>query len=210
MTGGDGREPRVAAVCGPGHFRAGRSACVPAYHDVIGPVAGMVTVTDAPADAPVVVYASYSAVQVRDIVSPIRVTATHARATILNTTGRVDASAFVVDFAGSRGTVNLSADEINLKMTAPRFDGELLAWAQQPVRVFVPPGFIMPFQALVNRPQDFVCRADFFSKMTQKKKGGLYVFTYTGDGNTAPEAFHLRSEHSTVVVDSSTETRPRE
>ena len=68
----------------------------------------------------------------------------------------------------------------------------------------------MPFQALVNRPQDFVCRADFFSKMTQEKKGGLYVFTYTGDGNTAPEAFHLRSEHSTVVVDSSTETRPRE
>ena len=165
---------------------------------------------DAPGDAPVVIHASYSAVEVRDMTGPVRVTATHARAKILDTTGRVDASAFVVDFAGSRGTVNLSADEINLKVTAPRFDGELLAWAQQPVRVFVPPGFIMPFQALVNRPQDFVCRADFFSKMTQEKKGGLYVFTYTGDGNTAPEAFHLRSEHSTVVVDSSTETRPRE
>ena len=166
-------------------------------------------VLDAPADAPVVIYASYSAVQVLDIAGPVRVTATHARATILGTTGRVDASAFVVDFAGSRGIVNLSAEaEINLKMTTSRFDGTLLAWAQRPVRVLVPPGFVTPFQVLVNRPQDFVCRADFCSKMAQEKKGGLYVFTYAGDGNTAPERFHLRSEHSTVVVDTSSETKP--
>lgn len=166
-------------------------------------------VVDAPADSPVVIYASYSAVQVRDIASPIRVTATHARATILNTTGRVDASAFVVDFAGSRGIVNLTAEaEINLKMMASRFDGTLLAWAQRPVRVLVPPGFGTPFQASVNRPQDFVCRTDFCSKMTQEKKGGLYVFTYTGDGKTAPERFQLRSEHSTVVLDTGTESRP--
>ncbi|MFL6444786.1 MAG: hypothetical protein ACJ713_13305 [Candidatus Sulfotelmatobacter sp.] len=166
-------------------------------------------VLDAPADAPVVIYASYSAVQVRDIAASVRITAAHARATILDTTGRVDASAFVVDFAGSRGIVNLSADaEINLKMLSPRFDGTLLAWAQRPVRVLVPAGFVTPFQALVNRRQDFVCRADFCSKITQEKKGGLYVFTYAGDGSRAPEQFHLRSEDSTVVVDTSTETRP--
>jgi hypothetical protein len=167
-------------------------------------------VVDAPADAPVVIYGSYSAVQVRDIASPVKVTATHARATILDTSGRVDASAFVVDFAGSRGIVNLTAEaEINLKMTAPRFDGTLLASAQGAVRVLVPRGFGTPFQASVNRPQDFVCRADFCSKITRKEKGGLYVFTYTGDGNMAPERFHLRSEHSTVVLDTSTETGPR-
>ena len=162
-------------------------------------------VVDAPAGAPVVIYASYSAVQIRDVADPVRVTATHARATILDTTGRVDASALVVDFAGWRGILNLSAEaEINLKMTALRFDGALVAWAQRPVRVLVPPGFMTPFQALVNRPQDFVCRADFCSKVTKEKKGGLYVFTYQGDGKTAPERFHLRSEHSTVVVDTST------
>jgi hypothetical protein len=114
-----------------------------------------------------------------------------------------------VDFAGSRGIVNLTAEaEINLKMMASRFDGTLLAWAQRPVRVLVPPGFDTPFQASVNRRQDFVCRTDFCSKITQEKKGGLYVFTYKGDGKTAPERFHLRSEHSTVVLDTGTESRP--
>ena len=166
-------------------------------------------VLDAPADAPIVIYASYSAVQVRDMAGPVRVTATHAQATILDTTGRGDASAFVIDFAGSRGIVNLSAEaEINLKMTTSRFDGALLARAQRPVRVLAPPGFVTPFQVLVNRPRDFVCRADSCSKMAQEKKGGLYVFTYSGDGNTAAERFHLRSEHSTVVVGTSSAKKP--
>ena len=90
---------------------------------------------DAPADAPVVIHASFTAVEIRDMAGPVRVTATHARAKILDTTGQVDASAFVIDFAGSRGRVNLSAEaEINLKMTAPRFDGTLMAWAQRPLR----------------------------------------------------------------------------
>jgi len=120
----------------------------------------------------------------------------------------VNVSAFVIDFAGSRGIVNLSAEtEINLKMTAPQFDGELVAWAQRSVRVLVPPGFSTPFQALVNRPQDFVCRANFCPNVTHEKKDGLYVFTYVGDRNTAAERFHLRSEHSAVVIDTS-ETRP--
>jgi len=162
---------------------------------------------DAPADGPIVIYTSNSAVQVRDLVGQVRITATHARATILDTTGRVNATGFVLDFAGSRGMVNLSAEaEINLKITAPRFDGELVAWAQRTIRVLVPPRFSTPFRALVNRPQDFVCRANFCSKVTHEKKDGLYVFTYVGDGNAAPERFHLRSEHSTVVVDTSVET----
>ncbi len=159
-------------------------------------------VLDAPADAPVLIHASFAAVEIRDMAGPVRVTATHARAKIVDTTGQVDAAAFVIDFAGSRGRVNLSAEaEINLKMTAPRFEGTLMAWAQRPVRMLVPPGFVTPFQALVNRPQDFVCRADFCSKVKKEKKNGLYVFTYRGDGGAAPELVHLRSEQATVVID---------
>lgn len=157
---------------------------------------------DAPADAPIVVHASFAAVEVRDMTGPVRVTATHGRAKILDTTGKVDANAFVVDFAGSKGEVNLSAEaEINLKLTAPRFEGTLSAWAQRPVRVLVPKGFQTPFQAIVNRPQDFACRTDFCSKVRQEKKDGLYVFTFAGDGSTPEAHVHLRSEQATVVID---------
>jgi hypothetical protein len=164
-------------------------------------IAGHLVVA-APADAPIVVHASFAAVEVRDMTGPVRVTATRGRAKILDTTGKVDANAFVVDFAGSKGAVILSAEaEINLKLTAPRFEGTLSAWAQRPVRVMVPQGFQTPFQAFVNRPQDFVCRTDFCSKVKQEKKDGLYVFTFVGDGSTPAEQVHLRSEQATVVID---------
>jgi hypothetical protein len=160
-------------------------------------------VVGAPADAPLVIHTSFAAVEIRDMASPVRVAATHARVTILDTTGQVDANAMVVDFAGSRGQVTLSAEaEINLKMTTAQFEGTLSAWAQQSVRILVPPGFITPFQAMVNRPQDFVCRAEFCSKVKQEKKGGLHIFTYGGDSATAPEpVLQLRSEQATVVID---------
>jgi hypothetical protein len=58
-----------------------------------------------------------------------------------------------------------------------------------------------PFQAMVNRPQDFICRADICSKVKRERKNGLYVFTYVGDGSAAPENVHLRSEQATVVID---------
>ena len=67
--------------------------------------------------------------------------------------------------------------------------------------MLVPPGFMTPFQAWVNRPQDFICRADFCAKVTRQKKNGLYVFTYPGDGDTDSELMHLRSEQATVVID---------
>jgi hypothetical protein len=37
--------------------------------------------------------------------------------------------------------------------------------------------------------------------MKLERNGGLYVFTYSGDGSTPPEDVHLRSEHAAVVVD---------
>jgi hypothetical protein len=157
---------------------------------------------DAPADAPIVVYASFGAVEIRDMNGPVWVAAMHGRARILDTTGKVDATGLAVDFAGSKGTVILTAEaEINLKLRTPRFEGTLAAWAQRPVRVLVPQASQTPFQALVNRPQDFICRTDFCSKVKQEKKDGLYVFTYVGDGNTPPEQVHLRSEQATVVID---------
>lgn len=164
--------------------------------------AGGNLIVEAPAGAPTTVHASFAAVQVRNMTGPVRVTAIHARAKILNTTGRVDAAGFVVDFAGSEGTVILSAEaEINLKLTTTRFQGVLMAWAQRSVRVLVPRGFQTPFRVLVNRPQDFLCRTEFSTNVQSEKKDGLYVFTYAGDGSTPPERVHLRSEHGTVVID---------
>ena len=156
----------------------------------------------APADAPTIIHASYAPVEVRDMSGPLRVTASHGRAKILDTSGQVDADAFVVDFAGSQGKVTLTAEaEINLKMTATKFDGTILAWAQGPVRMLVPLGFVPPFQAIVNQPRDFVCRADLCSKVKAEKTKGLYAFTYAGDGSANPERVHLRSERVTVVID---------
>jgi hypothetical protein len=159
-------------------------------------------IVQAPAEAPITVHASFAPVAVRNMTGPVRVTAIHARTTILNTTGKVDATAFVVDFAGSAGTVILSAEAgINLKLTSLKFNGTLTAWAQFPVRVLVPEAFQTPFQAIVNRPQDFVCRTGFAANMKVERNGGLYVFTYPGNGSTPPDAVHLRSEHGVVVVD---------
>jgi hypothetical protein len=162
---------------------------------------------DAPADAGVVIHASYASVQVRDLKGPVRVAATHGRTTILNTTGQVDAIAMVVDFAASNGRVTLSAEaEINMKLSTVRFDGTLLAWAQGSVKTLVPAGLQTPFCALVSRRQDFVCRTEFCSRVRQEKKGDLYYFTYSGDNSVAPESvMHLRSEQAAVVIDTMAE-----
>ena len=138
--------------------------------------------------------------------APVRVSATHGRATILDTTGQVDATALVVDFAGTRGRVTLSAEaEINMKLPTVRFDGTLLAWAERAVRVLVPPDFVTPFRAITSRRSDFVCRTAFASRVTHEQQGELHCFTYAGDHSAAPRTvMHLRSEQATVVVDALT------
>ncbi len=159
-------------------------------------------VLDAPAEAPIVIHASFASVEVHDMTGPVRIAAAHGRAGILDTTGQVDAAAYMIDYAGSRGRVNLSAEfGINVKMTATRFEGTMMAWSQGPLRVLVPPGFMTPFQAVVNRPQDFVCRADFCGKLKHEKNNSLDIFTYLGDAGTAPGLMHWRSEQATVVID---------
>ena len=159
-------------------------------------------IVEAPEDAPTTVHGSFAPVEVRNMAGPVRVAAIRSRATILNTTGRVDACAPVIDYAGSEGNVILSAEwEINLKFTSDSFRGSLIAWAQRPVRVLIPQTFRSAFRVLVSRPQDCVCRTEFREHLKQEREGGLLVFTFRGDGKSPPEAIELRSEHAQVVID---------
>lgn len=160
-------------------------------------------VVEGPSEAGVVIHASYAAVEVRDMAGPVRIAATHARATVLDTTGQVDATAGVVDFSGSSGLVTLSSEsEINLKISEREFNGTMLAWAQSCVRMLAPPEFAGPLEVMVTRREDFVCRADFASLVKCKCQGPLYVFTYGVNADETPRAgLHLRSEQSTVVID---------
>jgi hypothetical protein len=163
-------------------------------------------VVEGPMDGSVVIHASYASVEVFELAGSVRVAATHARARVLETTGQVDVTAAVVDFAGSRGRVTLSAEaEINLKMTATQFDGILTAWAQRSVRLLIPSGFTTPITAVVNHPADFVCRTAFASTVTHKRQGELHIFTVgMTDAAPGPQILHLRSEAAAVVIDNVT------
>lgn len=164
---------------------------------------------EAPDDAGVVIHGSYAAVEVRDLAGPVRIAATHARATVLDTSGQVDVTAGVVDFAGSSGRVTLSAEaEINLKITAPEFAGTVQAWAQRSVRMLVPAGFDTPFKAIVGSGHDFVCRAGFGSKVKQTRQGELYTYSCGLNADGTRALVHLRSEASTVVIDQIREADP--
>jgi len=157
---------------------------------------------EAPKSAPLVIHASYGAVSVLDMSGPLRVAATHARAKILDVGGQVSVMAAVVDFAGSRGEADLSADaEINLKVTATRFNGRLMGRAQGPVRMLIPPGFTSSFEAVVSSPRDFVCRADFCAKVKHKRQNNLHIFRYAGEGSASQgPVLKLRSETAAVVI----------
>lgn len=159
---------------------------------------------DGPSDAPITVYNSYGAVRVEDMSGPVRVSAAHGRVTILNTTGRVDANANLADYAGSQGNVALNAGtESDIKLTQTTFKGVLFADAQRELRVLVPRGFKSRIEATVNRPGNFVCRADICSGMKRGRDNGLFTFTYAGDGGASSEGIHLHSAQLTVVIDNS-------
>jgi hypothetical protein len=154
---------------------------------------------DAPAGAPVTVH-SDAAVEVHDMTGAVRIWA-QGRATILNTSGRVDVSAMAVDFAGAQGRVSLdSPGEINIKLTAQQFRGNLSANAEREVRMYSPPGFQTPVEVLVNHPKDFVCRADFCSKMKKDRVNYLFRFSY-GDVANASERIDVRSRNAQVTFD---------
>jgi hypothetical protein len=161
----------------------------------------------APAEAPATFHLSSGAIEVMDMDGPVRVAAPRGRTKILDTTGRVDATGAMVDFAGAKGAVDLNAStEMNPKFKAARFDGTLSATAERSVRVLVPKGFATPFEVIVSRRDDFACRAEFCSQVkSERQKSGLYFFTYAGDGGAGNIPVHLRSLHGPVVMDTAAE-----
>jgi hypothetical protein len=158
---------------------------------------------DAPAGAPMTVFASSGAVVVHDLTGSVRIAAPRGRTTILNATGRVDAVGNIIDFAGEKGTAVLNASaEINMKLTSTAFEGSIIAQADRVVRVLLPPGSATPFEAIVTRRKDFVCRADICARVKAEKYDGLYYhFTFAGNGSPSTSHVSLRSEHATVVID---------
>lgn len=146
---------------------------------------------------------SYSYTEIFGIDAPVRVSTTHARVKLLQVTGEVQATARVgvIDFAGDRGRVQLNADgeigEINLKLTAARFEGTLDAKAEVAIRILLPPACETPFEAIVDRPDLFVCRAGIAPHVRRCDRDGLVVFVY-GLGNPV-----LRFvSHGALVIDS--------
>jgi hypothetical protein len=153
---------------------------------------------DAPAESPVTVH-SGGGVRVYDLTAPVRISA--GMAEIINTTGLVDASASEIFFGGSQGPVTLNASwDIHIKITSKQFRGELRANAMREVRVLFPPGFQTPLSVVVSQSKDFVCHADFCSKMQRGRENSLYVSTY-GNLAGAPDRINLRSENAHVTFD---------
>jgi hypothetical protein len=107
---------------------------------------------------------------------------------LIDVAGDVQATARagMIDVAGDRGRVRLVADgeigEINLKLTAARFDGSLDAEAEVAIRVLLPPDFECPWEAVVARPEQFLCRADIAPRLRRFDRHGLAVFAY-GEGD---------------------------
>ena len=95
---------------------------------------------ETPPGAPVTVH-SWGAIEVHDVDGPVRIVATRGCATVLNTSGLVDASAQIIDYASSRGEATLNDDwELNLGFTEQQFHGHLQVYAQQVVHAFFPQG----------------------------------------------------------------------
>ncbi len=159
-----------------------------------------------PRDAPLTIH-TVGEVDLRNLSGPVRVSAVGGRATILNTTGPVDADGLIVDFAGARGPVMLNSfSEIDIKITGPRFLGGLSAYAQREVRVLVPHGFESPVEVMVSNKKDLVCRADFCSKLKEENRAGAHVFRrYADSSEAASDHVFFRSDHSTVVIDNWTQ-----
>jgi hypothetical protein len=156
---------------------------------------------NAPADAPLTIDSSSGSIKVHDMDGPVRLSAANGRITVLNSSGRVGANGAIVDFAGSKGTVTLTASmEADIKIIAQRFAGKISAEASHEARVLVPKGFQTPMELIVRRPKDLICRADICKNMQQKSDGWWHIYTLPGDGS-ATDHIRVQSQNSTVVID---------
>jgi hypothetical protein len=152
----------------------------------------------APRHRAVTANGNYSYTEIVGMDASVRVVTTHARVKLLGVAGDVSATAGSIDFAGDSGRIRLSAGgEINLKLIAPRFDGTLEATADVAIRVLLSPAFQSSFEAVVDRPERFMCRGAFAPHVRRHDREGRVVFTY-GPGIPA-----LRFvSHGVLVIDS--------
>jgi hypothetical protein len=156
-----------------------------------------------PADATVLIHASYCYVHVRDVTGSIRVSAAHARVSLLDTAGRVDAVGLCIDLATTGGDALLSAElQVNLKLRRG-FSGSVTASAQRGVFMCVPSDCRTPFRAVVPRADNFACRTPFSDRVRHEGRDGYHAFTYRPAGvadDSLPITLH--AEQGTIVVDS--------
>lgn len=154
----------------------------------------------APRDAPISISGTYAALAVHDMNAPVKLTTTHARITVLETTADVDAAVKefgIIDFSGSRGHVHLDAPtEINLNFIGQKFDGTLSATTGGMIRVLLPVGFASSLEADVTKDGNFLCRADICGNVKRNKNSGHVVFSY-GAGQAQ---IHLESDSSAIVL----------
>jgi hypothetical protein len=156
----------------------------------------------APQDAPVTINGTYAAIEVSGMSAPVRVSTTHARIQVLGTTGDVEAVAMpagMIVFSGNGGRVRLKAEfEVNLRISEQQFEGTLEATAQKHVSLLLPPVFLSPFEAVVNRSADFTCRASLCDQVRSSERDGKFVYSY-GAGEPA---LRLVASGGTVVINS--------
>ena len=156
----------------------------------------------APRHRAVTVNGSYSYTELFGIDAVVRLSTTHARMKLIEVAGNVQARAHVgiIDFSGDRGRIELRADgeigEINLKFTTTCFDGTLDAEAEVAIRVLLPPAWESPFEAVIERPDLFACRADIAPRLRRQDRRGVVAFSY-GHGDPA---LRLVS-HGAMVID---------
>jgi len=150
----------------------------------------------APASAPLFALGS---VRVRDMTGPLFVSAPAygGIATLIDTSGTVTASGASLNFAGSKGIVTLAGNqEINLKITAERFQGTIHARSVGPLHVYIPREFKTAFVVLVTpKKPSLTCHADICSKLTQAGN----AFTYLGDGLNGPNDLHFVSDKEIII-----------
>lgn len=156
----------------------------------------------APRDVPVTI-SGKSPISVYGMNAPVKVSTTHARLTVADTTGDVEAAikpdSGIIDFFGNRGHVRLNADwELNLVISAQQFTGDLEGTARGRIHVLLQPGFISPFEAVVNRDSDFDCRASICNQVRRADRSGKVSFTY-GSGEPV---LRLVSANGSVVINS--------
>ena len=160
----------------------------------------------------VTVNGTYSYIELFGIDAPVQLSTTHARMKLIEVAGDVQATAHVgiIDFAGDGGRIELHADgeigEINLKFTTELFDGTLDAEAEVAIRVLLPPACESPFEAVVDRPDLFVCRANIAPRVRRNDRRGAVAFSY-GHGDPV---LRLVSHGALVIDNADRLTSPRQ